>query len=294
MNSYKTLLPVSVGMLAFGAFLGYIVSKKILEEKYEKVAQDEIDSVKLYYHRLKGEATPGRSPVPKTRFLETSEVEATDAKLYETSEVEATDAKLYETDEEEEQSKMDYELSLAEQQKMNEELSGRYKYPKSPYPIDYAEWAKPSDVLDKVDLYYYKGDDILCDSKDSIISDPEELLGPGWTKLLKDRTTIFIRDERLLIDYEIYSISALYSDEITSKIETDKERKYRRTARAKKAMDDAASEHIDDKDESGEYVVKRPEKSKNPVTPRRSKYVDYTRVRNIEEAEELEELEDSE
>ena len=272
MNSYKTLLPVSVGMLAFGALIGYFSSKKILEEKYKRIAQEEIDSVKAYYHKFEERKTI------VDKFLKPD--------LHTFRENKPEDAKLYDTEEEEEQAKMDDELSLSKQEEANEE-NFDFGNPKDPYLISYDEWAEQSDIIDKVDLYYYKGDDILCDAKDSIIDDPEELLGSEWTKLLKDKATAFIRNERLLIDYEIYSISALYSDEVSSRIETDRERKYRRTARAKKAMDNAARdrESAEDMDDDGDKYT-RPEKSKKPVTKRQN--YDYSKIRNIEEAEELE------
>lgn len=269
MNSYKTLLPVSVGMLAFGALIGYFSSKKILEEKYKRIAQEEIDSVKAYYHKFEERKTI------VNKFFKPD--------LHTFRENKPEDAKLYDTEEEEDQAKMDDELSLSKQEEANEEICD-FGNPKDPYLISYEEWAEQSDIIDKVDLYYYKGDDILCDAKDSIIDDPEELLGSEWTKLLKDKATAFIRNEKLLIDYEIYSISALYSDEVSSRIETDRERKYRRTARAKKAMDNAARdrESAEDMDDGDKYT--RPEKSKKPV---RQNY-DYSKIRNIEEAEELE------
>ena len=59
----------------------------------------------------------------------------------------------------------------------------------------------------------------------------------------------------------------------------------------KKAMDDIATEHIEDRDEDGEYVIKRPEKAKKTTTRHSNNYYDYSKVKNIEEAEELDDEE---
>ena len=292
MNNPKTVFPL---VLAFGlgGFLGYIITKKLLAEKYAEDAQNEIDDMRDYYrekyevdgvHKIKITSKPNLSDLVKP-------YSASILESYDDEENEETDAKYFKTDEEEKQALMDEELSLAAQEELNEDLVNRYKDPKEPYLIDYAEWAKPSEIFDKVDLYYYKVDDILCDTKDSIIKDPEEILGWDWLNEMQKETTLFIRNEKLAIDYEVYSLGQAYSEEVSSRIETDRERKYRRTARAKKAMDDIATEHIEDRDEDGEYVIKRPEKAKKTATRRSNNYYDYSKVKSIEDAEELDDEE---
>lgn len=283
MNNPKTVLPL---VLAFGlgGFFGYIITKKLLAEKYAEDAQIEIDELKAYYHnKYEGELTKKTRTALKHVKPDLHTFVTKDEPMDEES-----DAKFYKTDEEEAQAQMDEDLSLAAQEELNEDLVNRYKDPKEPYLIDYAEWAKPSEIFDKVDLYYYRADDILCDTKDSIIKDPEEILGWDWLNEMQKETTLFIRNEKLAIDYEVHSLGLAYSDEVTSRLETDKERKYRRTARAKKAMDDIATEHIEDRDEDGEYVIKRPKKAKKTTTRHSNNYYDYSKVKNIEEAEELE------
>lgn len=292
MNNPKTVLPL---VLAFGlgGFFGYIITKKLLAEKYAEEAQIEIDSVKEYW-REKNEGDKDNSKnYPYSKSLQKPDLH-TLVKPYSTSVLEQfneeTDAKFYKTDEEEAKAQMDEDLSLAVQEELNEDLVNRYKDPKEPYLINYAEWAKPSEIFDKVDLYYYRVDDILCDTKDLIIKDPEEILGWDWLNEMQKETTLFIRNEKLAIDYEVYSLGLAYSEEVSSRIETDRERKYRRTARAKKAMDDIATEHIEDI-EDGEYVIKRPEKAKKTATRRSNNYYDYSKVKSIEDAEELDDEE---
>ena len=290
MNNPKATLPI---LLAFGlgGFLGYIITKKLLVEKYAEDAQAEIDEMKNYYkEKYDGaSAKEARLPIkPDLHTLATKQVYE-----FEGQDEEVTDAKYYESDEEEAQAILDEDLSLETQEELNEDLTSQYKSePKEPYLIDYAEWAKPSEVFDKVDLYYYRGDDVVCDTQDNIIHDPEDILGYAWMNEMQKKTTVFVRNEKISIDYEIHSLPLLYSDEVTARLETDKEKKYRRIARQKKAMDDIATEHIEDRDEDGEYVVKRPVKAKKTATTRRSNnYYDYNKVKTMEDAEAVDESE---
>lgn len=277
MNNPKTVLPL---VLAFGlgGFFGYIITKKLLAEKYEEEKQNEIYDLKAYYHDKYTVVSNDEQGTPVIKYSKPD---------LHTLAIKETDAKLFKSDEEEAQAQMDEDLSLAAQEELNEDLTNLYKDPQEPYLIDYAEWARPSDVFDKVDLYYYRADDILCDTKDSIIKDPEEILGWDWLNEMQKETTLFIRNEKLAIDYEVHSLGLAYSDEVSSRLETDRERKYRRTARAKKAMDDIATEHLEDLDEDGEYVIKRPTKAKKTATRHSNNYYDYSKVKSIEEAEEV-------
>ena len=277
MNNPKTVLPL---VLAFGlgGFFGYIITKKLLAEKYEEEKQNEIYDLKAYYHDKYTVVSNDEQGTPVIKYSKPD---------LHTLAIKESDAKLFKSDEEEAQAQMDEDLSLAAQEELNEDLTNLYKDPQEPYLIDYAEWARPSDVFDKVDLYYYRADDILCDTKDSIIKDPEEILGWDWLNEMQKETTLFIRNEKLAIDYEVHSLGLAYSDEVSSRLETDRERKYRRTARAKKAMDDIATEHLEDLDEDGEYVIKRPTKAKKTATRHSNNYYDYSKVKSIEEAEEV-------
>lgn len=295
MNNPKTALPIVLAF-ALGGFAGYIITKKLLAEKYAEEAQIEIDSVKEYW-REKNEGDKDNSKnYPYSKSLQKPDLH-TLVKPYLTSVPEQlneeTDAKYFDSEEEEAQAQMNEDLALEAQEEFNEEMQAEADPNVDPYLIDYAEFCKKSDVYDKVDLYYYRLDDILCDTKDTIMQNPEDVLGWDWMKEMQKLNTAFVRNEKLKIDYEIYPISGAFSDEVTSRLETDKERKYRRIARQKKAMDDIATEHIEDRDEEGEYVIKRPAKAKKTAAaPRHS--VDYSSVKKIKSIEDAEELDDEE
>lgn len=290
MNNPKAALPIVLAF-ALGGFAGYIITKKLLAEKYEEDMQIEAEDLRAYYRNKyedNSKILNKNITKPDLRTL---------VKPYITSidDIDTFDSKYFKTDEEEAQAEMDEDLTLAEQEEANEDLQNETDQNGEPFLINYAEFCKPSDVYDKVDLYHYRADDILCDGKDTIIHDPEEILGWDWLNEMQKQTTIFVRNPKLAIDYEIHSLGLSFSDEVTSRLETDKERKYRRIARQKKAMDDIATEHMEDRDEDGDYVIKRPVKAKSKAktgTVRNSNdYIDYSKVKSIEDAEELDESE---
>ena len=269
-----------------------------MAEKYAEEAQIEIDSIKEYW-REKNEGDKDNSKnYPHSKSLQKPDLH-TLVKPYSTSVLEQFDeeanVRYFDSEEEEAQAQMDEDLALEAQEEFNEEMQAEADPDVDPYLISYAEFCKKSDVYDKVDLYYYRLDDILCDTKDTIMQNPEDVLGWDWMKEMQKMTTAFVRNEKLKIDYEIYPITGAFSDEVTSRLETDKERKYRRIARQKKAMDDIATEHIEDRDEEGEYVIARPQKAKAKSTARRSSSsIDYSSVKKIKSIEDAEELDDEE
>lgn len=64
-------------------------------------------------------------------------------------------------------------------------------------------------------LVYYRGDKIMATEDGTIITNPFILVGGEWDKCVgnyADRTA-FIRNPRLVVDYEIYVEDGLYSDE---------------------------------------------------------------------------------
>lgn len=290
MNNQKTLLPLAIAF-GLGGLLGYIITKKLLAEKYEEDMQIEVKNIRSYYRNKyedNSKILNRNITKPDLRTLVTPYTTSID-------DIDTVDSKYFKTDEEEAQAEMDEDLTLAEQEEANEDLQNETDQNGEPFLINYAEFCKPNDVYDKVDLYYYRADDILCDGKDIIIHDPEDILGWDWLNEMQKQTTIFVRNPKLAIDYEIHTLGLSFSDEVTSRLETDKERKYRRIARQKKAMDDIATEHMEDRYEDGDYVIKRPVKAKSKAKTgavhHSNNYINYSKVKSIEDAEEIDESE---
>lgn len=68
---------------------------------------------------------------------------------------------------------------------------------------------------EKERLVYFRGDRIMCTESGTIIANPYMLVGGEWENCVgnyADRTA-FIRNPKLVTDYEIYVEDGLYSDE---------------------------------------------------------------------------------
>lgn len=241
--NYKHVIALLVAF-GLGGAAGYLVTKKVMEEQ----TQEDIEDVKEYY-RLKYEKQPVNLKRDKEEYKKVAEKYAKpsihslvkhgpDAEEVEEDE---DDSPYYDTEEEEDAAALEYELTLEAQEARNDELNADGE--RDPYLIDYATFGRPSEEFDKVDLYYYRFDDTVCDSKDKVIENPEDTLGWDYLNALSINTTVFVRNEKIKTDYEIHGLSKSYSEEVTTRLETDKERDFRRLARQKKAFDDIADEY---------------------------------------------------
>lgn len=243
MNNANMKLAIVVSF-SLGGALGYLIAKKTLKEHYDALSQEEIDDVKSYFLKKYGEIN-GLTDTDTYRKV-ASKYSKPNLHDLATSGIEADDEEL----EEEDQEVDEEEKAAEEMEAKSNELAAEADPNKEPYLIDYQSFCKPSDVYDKVSLYYYRFDDVVCDVNDKVVEEPEDTLGWEYITELGRRTTAFIRNEKLKIDYEIHSFSKSYNEEVKVKLETDTERKYRRMARQKKAVDDIGSEYMEEDEES--------------------------------------------
>ena len=263
MNTYpKAAILLFLAFTAGGA-AGFFAAKKLLEQHYMELSQLEIDDVKEYY-RKKYE---GKEPVSitadtieeyrkiATRYTKPDLHELAKAnKDEETEEDDETD----ETDELEEEEYDDLdeeEMALA-----GIETTDNLDPTKEPYLITYDEYVAPTDIFEKVELFYYRFDDVICTADDLVVPEPEDQLGWEWHTALETKTSAFVRNENLAVDFEIHSFSKSYGEEVAARIETDKEKKYRRLARKKEAMDSAKEYEDEDRPVSKKKESRRPKK----------------------------------
>ena len=146
----------------------------------------------------------------------------------------------YEDDEDDEDDPMDLAYE-AELEARAEEFAKRKDENKSnglPYVIDYNEWEYGPDEYDRQFLYYYSEDRVLCEDDDSIVEDEEELVGYDYEDVLEMQTTAWVRNDKILVLYEIHRIDDSYSRSVANIAETPRERDYRIKGRRKQALDD--------------------------------------------------------
>lgn len=165
----KNLLS-KVFIFAAGAAVGSVVTWKLIKTKYEQLAEEEIESVKEVYSRraLRDPYVGNESNEPAV----------------------------------EEEEKLAYAKLTVEAGYTEKEKEAIRKVNNMPYVIS------PEDVgdtdYDIVTLFYYD-DQTLADEDNIVIDNPEEAVGPDALGSFGEYEddTVYVRDDRLQIDYEI-------------------------------------------------------------------------------------------
>lgn len=169
---------------ALGAAAGSLVTWRLVKGKYERIANEEIESVKETYSKRKV-----AEPAKKAEGQDDTE-----------------------QDEGEDDTET-YENVLHDNRYLSrEESEGRRTGSKDePYvikPEDFGEY----DGYEKISLTYYS-DGVLTDMHFEIIDDPEEFLGPEFEKHIGDYEddAVHIRNDRLRCDYEVLADPRTYA-----------------------------------------------------------------------------------
>lgn len=167
-------------MFAAGAAIGSVATWMFIKNKYERIANEEIESVKAVYS--KKEAAKKKDDTDKID----NEVIDEKPSIYEVKEyLETIKENGYHKEENKEEGDPD----------MND----------SPYVISPDEFGDRDDHT-CVSLTYY-ADGVLADDWDTVVIDPIEEVGPDiashFGEYAEDADTVFIRNEKLKVDYEI-------------------------------------------------------------------------------------------
>ena len=260
MTTYSRTAILAIVAFGVGGVGGFLLAKKLLEQHYQELAQIDVDDVKEYYRK-------------KYEGKKAINSEEDDEKIYRKivtnyvkPDLHTLATKNIEEDENDEfYVDPDGESEIPELDEEEIELAGietteNLDPTKEPYLITYDEYVAPTDIFGKMELFYYRFDDIICTADDVVVPEPEDQLGWEWMKALETKTTTFVRNEKLAIDFEIHSFSKSYGEEVAARIETDKEKKYRRLARKKEAMDSAEEYEDEDRPVSKKKESRRPKK----------------------------------
>lgn len=177
----------NVVMFAVGAAIGSAVTWKILKDKYERIVQEEIESVKEVFAGM----------------------------------AEANAEEDEETDEGHHQINWDEYEDLEEELEEYAELTNLYSSEKGgaekvevakPYvisPYDFGE----IDEFHTISLTYY-ADGVLEDDEQNIVTDVEELIGEQSLTTFGEYEddSVFVRNERLQTDFEILKDPRTYAE----------------------------------------------------------------------------------
>lgn len=240
MNNTKLILAAFLGILA-GSFAGYFVGRQTTKDFYEQLAEEEIESVKKsfekYRERIKEEKSPTNKDntkiesnakteanfAQKTKYVVTNNNPLVRSSL-ERNPVERAkreyhlgatrnkeniplDDENVETEDEETLTEEDDELAVT-----GEEVVTTHPSINGIYCISSDEYEHDCPDYDKLNLYYYVVDDVLCDDKDEIIDDIEDYICYEALDMLSMQTTVWVRNEKLRTDFEVISINKSYAE----------------------------------------------------------------------------------
>ena len=170
-----------IGLLLFslGAAAGSVITWQCVKTKYEKLAQEEIDSVKQVYAKKKQE---------------------TQDKIEE---------KINEAEKQKE--KEQYQAKLKELGYIREEEKKRVDIPYVISPEEFGEFEE----YETISLTYY-ADHVLTDENDDLVEDVDDTVGEdSLTRFGEyEEDSVFVRNDRLKCDYEILLDQRNYSDVI--------------------------------------------------------------------------------
>lgn len=199
-----------------GAVLGSGVTYIIVRDKFEKIAQEEIDSVKAHYKKKNAELLEVVTELAPANQYPLFDPEADDGKavakpreIVDDRKATAEALKIVVENEYVSKSSIDME-SLKEHfplAKSTREDAHR------PQVITYEQFAEEKPHFDKVTLTYYMEDDTLANESEEVIPDPNSCVGTdALGDLDEENMSIYVRNYGTSTDYEVVASIGAYSE----------------------------------------------------------------------------------
>ena len=179
---------INVLMFAAGAAVGSAVTWKIVKSQYDKIVQEEIESIKEAFKDLPSNDQDEENPESKDEERPSKSKQINWAELEDLDEEEDDDRKEYE--------------QLASN--YTSEEGGVENMVKTPYvisPYDFGE----IDTYHQIELTYYEGDDVLEDDEGNVVDDRTALIGDKALSTFGEYEddAVFVRNEQLSTDFQI-------------------------------------------------------------------------------------------
>lgn len=186
-----------VVFLLAGVVIGAIGTKYYLDAKYEEVLQEEMDKMRASRknaHMSYNDAKPNTSEPkekPVNKYAKLANNYATPSELVEKKHVD-------------------------------------YRQVTEPYVMSQEQFQEEMPEFDKISLWYYVVDETVADEDDTVIEDIDGVLGGDSLSTFgdednEDPDVIYVRNEKLRIDYEITRIYSSYSETVGEPLDSDLE-----------------------------------------------------------------------
>lgn len=204
---------INVLMFTAGAAIGSMVTWKVVKTRYERIAQEEIESVKEAFaeYFVNNDDTSVEEvseddedrPSSSSRQINWEDYEDLD-------EDDSAEEDEYQADEADREEYARISSYYTNEEGGAEDMDKHIG--RAPYVIDPDEFAS-LDNWKTVSLTYY-ADDVLEDEKYRIINNRDELIGPKALTTFGEyeEDSVFVRNERLKTDYEILKDYRTYDE----------------------------------------------------------------------------------
>ncbi len=205
--------------IALGFAVGFRIAEKRMKLKYQNMAVSEIAKMREHYMQKTVAAQP--KPPVETVTEKKTRRPYTEAEQQAINEVVEAEEKLRESLKNETSSdEWDYKY----------EISQRVKH--VPYIIHHDEFLENAPSHDQVSYTYYEVDDMLSDTRDTTIDDIDAVIGLGnlgrWGHGSPgDQNCVYIRNEKLGMDFEVVRDRGSFSDSVRGTIRHSSDRRRR-------------------------------------------------------------------
>lgn len=201
---------VGVAGLLVGGTAGWVFAKRHLKTKYEKLAIQEIAEAKLFYQTL---YKTDKLATPEGAVEErVSAGMAAAAKALSTYSGEGEDEPDVTVVRENVFAKAEVEVEF------DLEVEKKNRTETAPYIISHDEYMEAEPGYDQQVLTYYEGDETLADERDEPIMTVDEVVGEDHLQRFGygsgDPNTVFIRNDRLTLDFEVTRSEGKFSHEV--------------------------------------------------------------------------------
>ena len=173
-----------------GAAIGSVTTWKLLEKRNEQIIQQEVDEFKEYWSNKESVTTSGHATTDDT-------------------ESESNDSVTYTNNDKDEYEEKVSELGYTKEEKGGSEKMSYYDKPYVIRPDEFGEL----DDYETISLTYY-ADKVLTDENDEPIDDVDDIVGLDSLETFGEYEddSVFVRNDRMRVDYEILLDMRNFSD----------------------------------------------------------------------------------
>lgn len=229
-REYLTHGLVAAASLAVGGGVSFLITKRVLETKYEEIIAEEVAAARDHYKRIYkvGEYASVLS-VRESETEDNAESELpTDVSQYRTeTQEQPSDLKI--TTEKIKQAIEENRNVFTNAKEINEldEEEIQDRNPEVPYIITEHEFRENELDHEQITLSYFEEDDVLADENDGVIEDSDMVVGDDNLSRFGhgsgNHNILFVRNERMGTDFEIAKSNGSYAREVLGFIQHDED-----------------------------------------------------------------------